>query len=215
MGKSIEEYNKEIEELKSKNENTVVLLDRQASILLDKSIEFLKIRIKNEIETCVKDNPNHTRELADQGKLKDTKQAMNQLLEEAPRYIILAMNEDNVFIHKTIKPNKNKQSYECRRMVENKYKETYQTVIGLAGKILNTYGYIKVGSDYSGHSKWQFISGSGGKIKYGYGIDVRLVENDWKEYMDALIGYYDDLLKYQSLIEEKEKTEAIDLWESI
>jgi len=46
MGKSIEEYTKEIEELKRKNDDSVDLLEKQASILLDTSTEFLKDRIK-------------------------------------------------------------------------------------------------------------------------------------------------------------------------
>jgi len=153
--------------------------------------------------------------LADQDMLKAMKMEMNQLLEEVSQYTNLAMNEEIVFLHKTLSPNKYDNRNECRRLVENKYKKAYQIVIGLAGEILKTYGYIKVGNDYNGNSQWQHISGSGGKIKYGHGLDVSQVENDWTEYINILIAYYDDLSKYQSLIKEKEKLEAIDLWESI
>ena len=56
MKKTVEEYEKEIEELNAKNECTVATLENQSKILLDKSIEFLKDRIKYEIESRVKNN---------------------------------------------------------------------------------------------------------------------------------------------------------------
>ena len=56
MKKTVEEYEKEIEELNAKNESTVATLENQSKILLDKSIEFLKDRIKYEIESRVKNN---------------------------------------------------------------------------------------------------------------------------------------------------------------
>ena len=79
MTKSVEEYTKEIEELNTQNKNTYDLLEEQATILLEKSIELLKERIKYEIDNYVKNNSVRTKELADQGKLKEMKEAMNQL----------------------------------------------------------------------------------------------------------------------------------------
>lgn len=215
MKKTVEEYEKEIEELNAKDECTVATLENQSKILLDKSIEFLKDRIKYEIESRVKNNSARTKELAEQGQLKDMKDSMNQLLEEVGQHTTAAMSGDKVFIHRTIKPDKTKRSYEYKGFVEKKYKDAYGVLIGLAGDILNKYGYIKVANDYNGHSEWKYISGSGGKIKYGYGFDMRAVENDWEKYTGTLVEYYDNLLKQQSLLEEKEKTEAVDLWENI
>lgn len=65
MAKSVEEYTKEIEELKLKNRNAFDSLEEQATILLEKSIELLKDRIKYEVEYNVKNNPVHTKELAE------------------------------------------------------------------------------------------------------------------------------------------------------
>lgn len=215
MAKSVEEYTKEIEELNEQNRDTFGLLEEQAIILLEKSKELLKERIKYQIDSCVKNNAGHTKELADQGKLKEMKDLMNQLLEEVPQHTTIAMSQDKVFIHRTLKPDRNRSSYEYKYVVESKYRETYRIVVGLAGELLNKFGYIKVGNDYNGHSEWQYISGSGGKIKYGYSIDISMVEKDWKKYNEKLEEYVSDLLKYQSLVEEKEKTEAMNLWESV
>lgn len=215
MAKSIEEYTKEIEELKSKNDGMFDSLERQSEVLLEKSIDFLKEKIKHEIEYCVKSNTTHTKELAEQDKLKDVKMKMNKLLEEVSQYTNDAMSGDNVFIHRTIKIDKNKSTYEYKDIVEKKYRNAYGIVVGWAGKILNEYGYIKVGNDYNGHSQWQYISGSGGMIKYGYGFDMREIEDDWKKYIDTLLKYYEGLLKYQSLLTGKEEAEAISLWENI
>ena len=215
MAKSVEEYTKEIEELKLKNRNTFDSLEEQATILLEKSIELLKDRIKYEVEYNVKNNPVHTKELAEQGKLKEMKEAMNQLLEEVSQHTTIAMSQDKVFIHRTLKPDRNKHSYEYKSLVEGKYKEAYRIIIGLAGELLNKFGYIKVGNDYNGHSEWKYISGSGGKIKYGYSINISMVEDDWKKYNDKLEKFVDGLMKYQSLTDGKEETEAMNLWESV
>lgn len=215
MAKSIEEYTKEIEELKSKNESMFDSLEKQSEVLLEKSIDFLKDRIKYEIEHCVKNNTAHTKELAEQDKLKDVKQEMNKLLEEVPQYTNDAMSGDNVFIHRTLKIDKNKFAYEYKDIVEKKYKNAYGNVVGWAGKILNKYGYIQVGNDYNEHSQWQYISGSGGRIKYGYGFDMREVGDDWKRYIDTLMKYYEGLSNYQLLQKNKEEAEAMSLWESI
>lgn len=215
MKKSIEEYEKEMEVLKTKIENTANLLENQSSALVDKSIEFLKDRIKYEIESCVKNNPARTKELAENGQLKDMKDDMNQLLEEVSQKTIAAMSEDKVFIHRSIQQDRNKSTYEYKGIIEKKYKEAYQIVVGFAGEILNKYGYIKVGNDYNSCSTWKYISGSGGKIKYGYSFDMRQIEDDWKKYTDSLMSYYEDLLKYYSLIKSKEESEAMNLWDSI
>lgn len=215
MAKSIEEYTKEIEELKSKNKSIFDFLVEQSEVLMEKSIDFLKDRIKYEIENCVKNNTAHTKELAEQDKLKDVKLEMNKLLEEVPQYTNDAMSGDNVFIHRTLKIDKNKPAYEYKDIVEKKYRNAYRIVVGWAGKILSKYGYIKVGNDYNGHSQWQYISGSGGRIIYGYGFDMREIEDDWKKYIDTLMKYYEGLSKYQSLQKSKEEAEAMSLWESI
>lgn len=216
MGKSIEEYTKEIEELKKKNDDTVDLLEKQAFNLLDKSVDFLKTRIKYEIELCVKANPAHTKELADQGKLKDMKESMNQLLVEIPNRTTLAMSEDKIFVHRTLHHKDiNKNSTDYRYIIKNGYKEIYQTIVGLAGSILNKYGYIKVENDYNSHSQWQFISGSGGEIKYGHTFDMKQVEGDWEEYINTLITHYRSLMKYKSLIQQKQEVEAKDIWDNI
>lgn len=215
MAKSIEEYTKEIEELKNKNDSMIDSLEKQSEVLLEKSIEFLKEKIKHEIEYCVKSNSVHTKELAEQDKLREVKASMNKLLDEVSQHTNDAMSGDKVFIHRTIKTDKNKSSYEYKDIIEKKYRNSYQIVVGLAGGILNKYGYIKAGNDYNGHSKWQYISGSGGKIKYGYSFDMRVIEDDWKKYIETFMKYYEGLLKYQSLLKDKEEAEAIDLWESV
>lgn len=215
MEKSLAEYAKEIEELKVKNENTVKELDEQASILYDKSIEFLKSRIKYEIDSCVKNHPEHTKELAESNQLKDMKDEMNQLLEEIPHHVSIVMDSDKVFIHRSIKPDRSRVAYEYKNIIRKKYTEAYQIVIGFAGEILNRNGYIKVRSAYDSSAQWQYISGSREKIKFGYGIDMREIEEDWKKYTDLVMIYHDDLLKCQSLIKNKEETEAMNLWESI
>lgn len=110
MAKSIEEYIKEIEELKSKNESMFDSLEKQSEVLLEKSIQLLKDKVKHEIEYCVKSNTAHTKELAEQDKLKDVKMEMNKLLEEVPQYTNDAMSGDNVFIHRTLKIDKNKSA---------------------------------------------------------------------------------------------------------
>lgn len=215
MAKSVEEYTKEIEELNKQNKKTYDLLEGQATILLEKSIELLKERIKYQIDSCVKNNANHTKELAEQGKLKEMKEAMNQLLEEVPQHTTLAMSADKVFIHRTISPDKNKRPHEYVSIVEGRYGEAYGLIVGLAGEILNRYGYIKVGNDYNNRSEWQYISGSGGKIKYGYSFDIEMIAEDWKKYQNTLRGYCGDLIQCQILKEKKEELEAINLWESI
>lgn len=215
MAKSIEEYTKELEELKNKNESMFDSLEKQSEILLEKSIEFLKEKIKYQIEYCVKSNTTHTKELAEQDKLKDVKAEMNKLLEEVSQYTISLMADDKVFIHRTVKADRDKSSYEYKKIIDKKCREAYQTVVGLAGEILNPYGYIKVGSAYNRDSQWQYISGTNGKIKYGYSFDMRTIEQDWKKYTDAFMSYYENLLKYQSLLKDKEEAEAMDLWENI
>lgn len=215
MKKSIEEYTREIEALKRKNEDTIKLLEEQSSVLVEKSIEFLKDKVKNEIESGVKNNPTRTKELAENGQLKDMKDAMNKLLQEVPQKTTDTMSDDKVFIHRSIQPGRNKSTYEYKDIVEKKYREAYQSVVGFAGEILNEFGYIKVGNDYNGCSEWQYISGSRGKIKYGYGFDLRQIEDDWKKYTDTLMLYYEDLRKYHFLIKSKEEAEAINLWDNI
>lgn len=215
MAKSIEEYTKEIEELKNMNDSLYDSLEKQSEVLLEKSIEFLRERIKYEIEYCVKSNTVHTKELAEQNRLKDVKSEMNKLLLEVPQYTSDTMSDDKVFIHRKIEADRNKSSYEYKKIIEQKYRDAYQTVVGLAGNILNPYGYIKVGSAYNRDSQWQYISGTSGKIKYGYSFDMRTIEDDWKEYTDTFISYYDNLLKYQSLLKSKEEAEVMDLWESV
>lgn len=215
MAKSVEEYTKEIEELNRKNKNTYDLLEEQATILLEKSIDLLKERIKFEIDNCVKNNAVRTKELAEQGKLKKMKEAMNQLLDEVPQHTTIAMSQDKVFIHRTLKLDGNKHSYEYKSLVESKYREAYRIIVGLAGGLLSKFGYIKVGNDYNGFSEWQYISGSGGKIKYGYNFDISMIKDDWKQYNDKLEKYVEDLIKHQSLIDRKEETEAMNLWESV
>lgn len=215
MAKSVEEYTKEIEELDKQNKDAYGLLEEQATILLEKSKELLEERIKYQIDSCVQNKAGHTKELAEQGKLKEMKEAMNQLLEEVPHHATIAMGGDKVFIHRTLEPDKNKHSYEYKSLVESKYREAYRIIVGLAGELLNKFGYINVGYDYNRGSEWQYISGSGGKIKYGYNFDIKKVEDDWKKYNDKLEKYVDDLIKYQSLIKKKEETEAMNLWESV
>ena len=215
MAKSVDEYTKEIEELNKQNKNTYDLLEGQATILLEKSIDLLKERIKFEIDGCVKSNAVRTKELAEQGKLKEMKEAMNQLLEEVPQHITIAMSQDKVFIHRTLKPDKGKHSYEYKSLVEGKYREAYGIIVGLAGELLNKFGYIKVGNGYSGYSQWQYISGSRDKIKYGYSVDIKMVEDDWKKYNDILEKYVGNLMKCQLLIDKKEETEAMNLWENV
>lgn len=215
MNKSIEEYTKEIEELERKNEDTINLLEEESALLLKKSIEFLKDRIKYEIEHCVKNDSAHTKELAEQEKLKNMKDAMNQLLEKVPQITTEAMCDDKVFVHRSIQLDRNRSTYEYKGIVEKKYREAYQIVVGFAGEILNEYGYIKVKNDYNGHSEWQYIGGSVGKIRYGYGFSLIELEDDWKKYTDTLMIYYEDLLKCHSLVESKEAAEAINLWDNI
>ena len=215
MAKSVEEYTKEIEELDKQNKDAYGLLEEQATILLEKSKELLKERIKYQIDSCVKNNAGHTKELADQGKLKEMKDLMNQLLEEVPQHTTIAMSQDKVFIHRTLKPDRNRSSYEYKTLVENKYREAYGIIVGLAGELLNKFGYIKVGYDYSRGSEWQYISGSGSKIRYCYNIDTSKIEDDWKKYNDKLGKYVGDLMKYQLLIEKREEIEAVNLWESV
>lgn len=215
MAKSIEEYTQEIEELKNKNDSMFDSLERQSETLLEKSFDLLKERIKYEIEYCVKNNTVHTKELAEQGKLKDVKSEMNKLLAEVPQHITNVMSDDKVFIHRTIKVDRNKSSYEYKDIIEKKYRDAYQIIVGLAGDILSPYGYIKVGSAYNRDSQWQYISGTEGKIKYGYSFDMRAIEEDWKKYTDTFISYYESLLKYQSLLKSKEEAEVMDLWENI
>lgn len=118
MAKSIEEYTKELEELQNKNNGMFDSLERQSEVLLVKSVEFLENKIKYEVEYCVKSNTAHTKELAEHDKLKDVKMEMNKLLEEVPQHTNDAMGGDNVFIHRTIKIDKNKSTYEYKDIAE-------------------------------------------------------------------------------------------------
>jgi len=215
MQKTIEEYTKEIKEFGNKNKQSYEQLEKLSSDLIKKSIEFIKEETKNKIENCVKNNPEQTKKLNSEDKLKELKDSMNKLLARISEDIIFDMSEDKVFIHRSYKLNSKVSSYEYGRIIRDRYIEVYQKLVGLAGEILNKFGYIKVSNDYNGHSEWQYISGSGGKIKYGYGFDSRLLDEAWKDYVVTYTKYYDDMLKYESLCAAKEQAEAVNLWESL
>ena len=208
-------YEDEIVEINDKNKKTYERLEQISSGLVEKNIEFIKERVKYHIEECVKHKPEQTKKLNNEGKLKELKDSMNVLLNGISENIILEMAGDKVFIHRSCKPNEKKSSFQYNQIIKDKYLEVYQKLIGLAGEILKKFDYINVGNDYNGHSEWQYISGSGGKIKYGYGFDSRLVDAEWNDYIITFRDYYEGVIKYESLCKDKEQAEAEDLWDNL
>ena len=215
MGKSMEDYTQEINDLTDSNKAVYSELEEVTATLISKSTEMMKKQIKNRIEDTVKNNPEHTKELNNEGKLKQVKELMNETLENIGVYVKEEFAGGKVFIHRDLKVEKYKNSFEYSREVKEKCEEVYRILLGYAGNVICKFGYEKAGNDYNGHSTWKCISGSGGKIKYGAYPEIEEIESEWEEYTDLLKKFVDTVQKINSLIEAKEKSEVSDLWESI
>ena len=215
MGKSIEDYTKEINDLTASNKVIYSKLEEMTVTIINKSTEMMRKQIKNRIEDTVKKNPEHTKELNNEGKLKQVKKLMNETLENIGVYVKEEFTVNKVFIHKDLKVEKYKSPFEYSRGVKEQYEEVYRILLGYAGNVICKFGYEKAGNDYTGHSTWKCISGSGGKIKYGAYPEIREIESEWKDYSNLLEEYVDAVQKINNLIEAKERSEVSDLWESI
>lgn len=215
MGKSIEDYRKEINDLTAANKVVYSELEKMSTNIIYESIEMMKKQVKERIEYTVKNNPEHTKELNKEGKLKDVKEMMNKILENFDTYVNEEFSGGIVFLHRSLKVEKYKRAYEYSREIKEKYEEAYRILLGYAGNVICKFGYEKAGYDFNGHSTWKCISGSGGKIKYGAYPEIGDIEKEWKAYIELFEKYVDTVQKISGLIEAKEKIEASDLWENI
>ena len=215
MGKSIGDYIKEINDLTEENKTVYSELEEMVILIISKSTEMMKKQIRERIEYEVKNNPEHTKELNDKGKLKEVKELMNKTLENIDDYVNDEFSCDKVFLHRNLKIEKYKHPFEYSRGIKEKYQEAYRNLLGYAGSVICKFGYEKAGNDFNGHSTWKYISGSGGKIKYSYCPETEDIESEWKNYINLLETYAGTAQKINNLTEEKEQTEATNLWESI
>lgn len=215
MEKSIENYTKEIDNLTEENKKIYSELEEIVTQLIDKSTEMMKKQIKERIEFEVKNNPEHTKKLNDEGKLKEVKEMMNDIINNLEDYVKEELSLSNAFLHRTFKIEKRESVYTYTKNIKENYQEVYRILLGYAGSVICKFEYEKAGNDYNGHSTWKYISGSGGKIKYGCCPETRKIDDEWKNYIHLFEKYVSIMQRIDTLTEEKEKTEATNLWESI
>ena len=216
MGKLVEDYTKEIKELTDENNKTYDKLEELSVAVINKSIDMMRKQVKQEIDCAVENTPEHTKELNNKGMLKEVKDKTNSTLKNIDDFVKDEFKNDKVFLHRSLKnPDKYKLPYEYCKEVEKKYMEAYRIILGYAGKIICDFGYDKVGNAYNDHSTWKYISGSSEKIRFNCIPDVREVKKEWKDYFDLFKNFVDNAQQITRLTEDKEKTEAVDLWESL
>lgn len=196
-------------------------LDKLRNQITEETKPFVKIQLKSEVESRVKHNPEHTKELG-----RDTLSAMKQrlftLLDSSDNLVDTTFSDDSLWVHVNYNSDGSRYAYDNQKLAKEKIHKGIKMIIGEAGKILLDNGYIKVGHEYRWdddfYRSYNFKNDSKAKTKllYGFGLSVppniqALIE----KYVEEIKALHEASIKVSDLQKALSEQEAVDLWDEV
>lgn len=216
---SVDTIKNQIEEENANQENIIKILDLYRTEITGQIKPFVKQKVKNIVESEVKQKAEHTKELGTD-KLKVMKQQLMVLVEQSDEVTDTVLGNDDLWLHinYSIDPNGDPwgQKNNNVKKAEKNILSGIKKILGKAGKILIDYGYEKAGSKYDRMSQWQ--QDDDNEIVYGtnYGFQIpNDLEKKVSDYCSQIEKLHDVIEKKDKLKKELLEQEAVDLWEQV
>lgn len=214
---SVDTIKKQIDQENTNQENIVKTLDLYRVEITGQIKPFVKEKVKNIVESEVKQKAEHTKELGTD-KLKAMKQQLTTLVEQSDELVDAVFRYDELWLHINYSIYPNGDSWGQKRNNAKKAEENIirgvKKILGKAGKILIDFGYAKAGSKYERTSQWQ--QDDDNEIVYGsnYGFQIPGdLEKKISDYCSQIEKLHDVIEKKDKLKKELSEQEAINLWE--
>ena len=196
-------------------------LDKLRNQIIEETKPFVKIQLKSEVESRVKHNPEHTKELG-RDALSAMKQRLFILLDSSDDLVDATFVDDSLWVHVNYNPDGSRYAYDNQKLAKEKIHKGIRMIIGEAGKILLDNGYIKVGHEYRWdadlYRSYNFTNDSKAKAKllYGFGLSVppniqALIE----KYVEGIKVLHEASIKVSDLQKALSEQEAVDLWDEV
>lgn len=216
---SVESIKKDITNTEQSILDNLRLLDEIRLNLTEAIKPFIKEKLKSLVEEEVKIQPEHTKSLPAED-LKEMKRKLIDLVNNSDNLINDKFANDDLWTHINYEfdeKNDFSKQLKLRRDAEDKFFLAFHELLGNAGKLLSNYKYIKIGDSNCNRSKaWEYISGSGGEVKYRYHFEMGKVISDLLKRYSALFDNVQEDMKAKLNLQKKlSEQEATDLWDQI
>lgn len=206
-------FEAEIETAESQLEANIKRMEQIKQEFLSTTIEFIKTWYWEQTEFMVKHKPKFTKEL-DTQELSELKEEVKALQEDTPNIVTEFLQDESLWWHR-------KHSDQCYFFSENRppngLDRAVRLIAGKLASILEKYGYLT--TKFQDDEVWREWDQSGNyhppgaRPYYPYG-------QDWPERMRTLTKQYEDIHReavyraseIEKLKEDKEKSEAEDIW---
>lgn len=214
MNKTVNEYKMEIEENETIAKRHEMELEQYIQPYANILSKELAEKAKSLVIREVKEQPQITK---DWGRdIKSLKDKLGVLIEATPEVVSKKIESSKVIIHRDADCITRLQEYELHQLWETRIRVLCSEVLGAAGELLYRFKYVEPTDDYMRKGEWQFITGTGGRVKYGYSMSFSKELEDYQEQYWKMIREYKSVLrKLESLKNGLEEQEAIELWESV
>lgn len=212
----VKEIKQEIEINENNEKNKIKILHELREKIVEEIKPYASERLKRHVESSVKDNPEHTKELGKET-LTEMKKRLFDLLAISDEIVDKIFEDDKLWSHVNyyIVPGGDKygQRYNNSKKAGEDIRLGIKTVLGEAGRILVDYKYAKAIGQYDrSGSEWKLISNN--KIIYAYGISLpKVLEDLIKQYSKELEQLHDVVEKIDILKQKLLEQEALDLWD--
>lgn len=184
---------------------------------------FVKERIKNEVESHVKTNSEHTKALG-KDTLAEMKKELLAALENSDTFIDDIFGDNTLWVHENYQviPNGDRfsQKYNNQKSAKEKIRNGIKIAVGVAGKILIDHKYLSIGNLYVWESgmRYDYTRANNGKsrLMYAYGLSLpqgisRLIE----DYSNGIGQLHEVLCQLLDAQKSLSVQEALDLWNEV
>ncbi|HCS10933.1 MAG TPA: hypothetical protein DIV40_05695 [Clostridiales bacterium] len=211
----VKEIKQEIEINENNEKNKIKTLNDIREKIVEKTKPYVNEQLKKKVESAVKNNPDHTKELGKET-LSEMKKRLTELLAISDEIVDKTFEDDKLWLHVNynIVPGGDKfgQRYNNSKKAGENIQLGIRTVLGEAGRILVEYKYAKA-SGQSGN-EWRIISNN--KMTYAYALSLsKDLEELIKQYSKELEQLHDFVEKIDDLKQELSEQEALDLWDEV
>ncbi len=219
----VTELEQEIEVLKDAIKVQQQSFSIQRQEIIDAIKPSIREQLKKEVESNVKGNPEHTKELGKTA-LSEMKKRLNNLLDNSDHIVEETFQDDNlwVYINYSIVPGGDRygQAYNKIKSAKNLIHKGICYVLAEAGRILIDNKYITVGSKYCWDNdvKYDYSKAGNGHSKlicrslYSLPKDVEQLIDKYCNSIETLHNTLGKILDLQKKLSEQE---AVDLWDEV
>lgn len=212
----------EIENLELSAEEQRQSLEAQRQKIVDAIKPFAKEKIKSEVESQVRTNAEHTKQLGKEV-LAEMKKQLNAVLENSDRFVDEVFADNALWLHvnySIIPGDSFGQKFNNEKKAKDSILKGIRVIVGQAGRILFDYKYISLGSQYRWENgmRYDYSKANQGqsRIEYGYGLSLpKNLEEMIKKYCNDIDNLHEVLNKLSNTQKKLAEQEAVDLWDEV